>query len=256
MFGADPTARIALMLRRWRSRIGISAPRVTVRTQLPWHWRALSVIFLAACSLALAGWIYDAGLRFAGFHSQSSANELALLRDQVQKLTTELELANKKANSSDSRLTIESTAQDRLAVQIRSLEEENIRLKADLAVFENLAGNDQGPPSLEISRLQMIPEGNDGRYRFRLLIGQRGGARDREFKGNLQLTVTAIREGQAVNFEFPGKGETNLGQYSVTVRRFGRVEGLIRIPDNLRIQSVVARVLEAGQLRSTSMANF
>jgi hypothetical protein len=44
MFGSFASSRLALMLRRLRGRFGISAPRVAVRTHLPWYWRALSVI--------------------------------------------------------------------------------------------------------------------------------------------------------------------------------------------------------------------
>jgi hypothetical protein len=252
MFGFDPASRLAVSLRRWRGRIGISAPRLAIKTELPWHWRALSMVFLGGCSLALAGWIYDSGSRFAGFHMESSSQELAGLRDQVEQLRKELEQATKIASSSDSRLKIESTAQDRLVDQLKSLEEENIRLKADLAMFENLAGNEQGPPGLEISRLQLHQEGDKGQYRFRLLIAQKGLARDKEFKGNLQLTVSALQGSQVIVLNLPSKGELNPGQYSVLVRRFGRVEGVFRVPSGVSIQRVEARVLESGVVKAAS----
>ena len=252
MFRLDPTSRLALSLRRWRSRIGISAPRVTIRTQIPWHWRVLAVAFLGACALVLAGWIYDAGRRFAGFHSESSAQELTDLRERVGHLSKELEQATKIASSSDSRLTIESTAQNRLVAQIKSLEEENIRLKSDLAMFENLVSNDRGPPGLEISRLQLHSEGGAGDYRFRLFIVQKGGASDREFKGNLQLTVFLTQDGRQVVVNLPAKDEINLSQYSVVARRFGRLDGIFHVPAKARIQRVDARVLESGVIKATT----
>jgi hypothetical protein len=252
MFGFDPTSRLAVSLRRWRGRIGISAPRLAIKTELPWHWRALSVLLLVGCSLALAGWIYDSGSRFAGFHGESSSQELTTLRNQVEQLRRELDQATRIASSSDSRLKIESTTQDRLVDQIKSLEEENIRLKADLAMFENLAGNDQGPPGLEISRLQLHQEGDKGQYRFRLLIAQKGSGRDREFKGNLQLTVSALQGNQPIVLNLPGKGELNPGQYAVLVRRFGRLEGVFRVPSGVSIQRVEARVVESGVVKATS----
>lgn len=249
-------SRVALILRRWRNRIGISAPRVAIRTELPWHWRALSVMVLAGCSLALAGWIYDAGLRFAGFHIELSAQEVAELRGRIQQLSGELEQASKIANSSDSRLKIESTAQDRLATQIKSLEEENTRLKADLAMFENLAGNEDGPPHLEISRLQVIPEAEQGQYRFRLLIAQKGDVKDREFKGRLQLVVTLLQGTRTAIIELPGKVEANPAQYVVAVRRFGRIEGVFRVPELAHIQRVEARLIEGQAVRATSVLPF
>lgn len=253
MFGLDPTSRFALKLRRWRSRIGIAAPRVAVKSEVPLHWRVLSVLILVGCSLALAGWIYTSGLRFAGFHIESSAQELTELRNQVQQLRDELERTSKIADSSDSRLKIESTAHDRLATQIKSLEEENTRLKADLAMFENLAGNDQGPPGLEIARLQVMPEGERGQYRFRVLVAQKGASRD--FKGSLQLVVRLVQGSQTAIMELPGKSG-NPTQYLMSIRRFGRVEGLFRIPDGASIAHVEARLLENGVVKASNSVSL
>jgi chromosome segregation ATPase len=144
MFGSFASSRLALILRRLRGRFGISAPRVAVRTHLPWYWRALSVIMLSGASLALAGWIYDAGRQFAGFDQGISEQEIAAMRERVATLEVELESARKIANSSESRLRIESTSQERLAKQISTLEEENSRLKADLATFESLGRRSDG----------------------------------------------------------------------------------------------------------------
>ena len=55
------------LLRSVRRRFGISAPKMTVRTHLAWYWRWTAMVLFASVSLALAAWIYDAGMRFAGF---------------------------------------------------------------------------------------------------------------------------------------------------------------------------------------------
>jgi hypothetical protein len=57
MFRPFASSRLALTLRRLRGRFGISAPRVAIRTHLPWYWRALAIVVLSGVSLALAGWI-------------------------------------------------------------------------------------------------------------------------------------------------------------------------------------------------------
>ena len=52
------------LIRKVRQRFGISAPRLTVRTQLAWYWRWLGLLVSAAIVLAIAAWMYDAGRRF------------------------------------------------------------------------------------------------------------------------------------------------------------------------------------------------
>jgi len=250
MFGSFASSRLALNLRRLRSRFGISAPRVLVRTHLPWYWRALSVVVLSGASLALAGWIYDAGQRFAGFHQGASEHEIAGMRERMAQLQTDLEAARKVANASESRLRIESTAQERLTAQLRTLEEENTRLKSDLATFESLAGEQVGNSGLAISRLQILPVGG-GEYRYRLLVAQTGEKKDKEFNGMIQLVATVQRGKDTAIMQFPATGDPAASQYQVHFRYFRRLEGTFKLAAEARIQRVEARLIQDGVVKAS-----
>lgn len=250
MFGPFASSRLALTLRRLRGRFGISAPRVAIRTHLPWYWRALSIVVLAGVSLALAGWIYDAGQRFAGFHQGASAHEIAEMRERLGKLEFELEGARRVANSSESRLRIESTAQERLSAQIKNLEEENIRLKADLATFESLAGGQVGTAGLAISRLQIVP-GGGGQYRYRLLLAQTGDKKDKEFIGLLQFVATVQQGKETVMIQIPAAGDPATDQYQVNFRYFRRLEGTFKLAAEDRILRVEARLIQGGIVKAS-----
>jgi hypothetical protein len=250
MFGSFASSRLALTLRRLRGRFGISAPRVAVRTHLPWYWRALSVVLLAGASLALAGWIYDAGQRFAGFHQGASEHEIAGMRERIERLESDLEAARKVANASESRLRIESTAQERLTAQIMTLEEENNRLKSDLATFESLAGGQTGNPGLAISRLQILPAGG-GQYRYRLLLAQTGEKKDKEFNGMIQLIATVQRGAETVMMQFPAAGDPAASQYKVSFRHFRRLEGTFKLAAEERVQRVEVRLIQDGVVKAS-----
>lgn len=238
------------MLRRLRSRFGISAPRVAVRTHLPWYWRALSVIVLSAASLALAGWIYDAGQRYAGFHQGASEHEIAEMRERIVKLESELDGARKVANASESRLRIESTSLEQLSMQIKTLEEENTRLKSDLATFESLAGGQTGNSGLAISRLQILPAGA-GQYRYRLLLAQTGDKKDKEFKGMIQLIATVQRGRETAMMQIPAAGDPAASQYEVSFRYFRRLEGTFKVAPETKIQRVEARLIQDGSVKAS-----
>lgn len=250
MFGSYASSRLALTLRRLRSRFGISAPRVAVRTHLPWYWRALSVVVLSGASLALAGWIYDAGQRFAGFHQGASEQEIAEMRERVAQLEADLESTRKVANASESRLRIESTSQEQLSLQIRTLEEENTRLKSDLATFESLAGGQVGNSGLAISRLQILP-GGGGQYRYRLLLAQTGDKKDKEFNGMIQLIATVQRGKETAMMQFPAVGDPAASQYQVNFRYFRRLEGTFKVAAEARIQRVEARLIQDGVVKAS-----
>ena len=255
MFGPFTSSRLALTLRRLRGRFGISAPRVAVRTHLPWYWRALSVIMLSGASLALAGWIYDAGRQFAGFHQGASEQEIEAMRDHVAKLETELESARKVANSSESRLRIESTSQERLAKQISALEEENSRLKADLATFESLAGGQTGNSGLAISRLQVLSSGG-GQYRYSLLLAQTGEKKDKEFNGMIQVVAIVQRGKETAMMQFPAADDPAASQYRVSFRHFRRLEGTFKVAAEARIQRVEVRLIQDGAVKASQSVNL
>jgi hypothetical protein len=250
MFGSFASSRLALTLRRLRGRFGISAPRVAIRTHLPWYWRALSIVVLSGVSLALAGWIYYAGQRFAGFHQGASEHEIAEMRERLAKLESELAGARKVASSSESRLRIESTSQERLTAQIKALEEENTRLKADLATFESLAGSQIGNTGLAISRLQIVP-GGGGQYRYRLLLAQTGDKKDKEFNGMIQFIATVQQGKETVMMQFPAAGDPAAGQYQVHFRYFRRLEGTFKLAAEDRVLRVEARLIQDGAVKAS-----
>ena len=69
----------------------IAAPKMAVRTHIPWYLRALFLIVVMSISIAFAAWIYDAGRRFAGFDRDEVQQELTDLRTKTQSLTQEAE---------------------------------------------------------------------------------------------------------------------------------------------------------------------
>ena len=205
---------------------------------------------LSGASLALAGWIYDAGQRFAGFHQGASENEIAAMRERMAQMESELERTRKVANVSESRLRIESTSQEQLAAQIKTLEEENTRLKSDLATFESLAGGQVGESGLAISRLQILP-GGGGQYRYRLLLAQTGSKKDKEFKGMIQLIATVQRGRETAMMQFPAVGDPASGEYQVNFRYFRRLEGTFKVAADARVQRVEARLVQDGVVKAS-----
>ena len=107
-------SRLAVALRRWRSRYGISAPRVAVRTHIPWYWRILATIAVLSISIAIAGWVYDAGRKIAGFDRRETEQEMTALRDRVDELQKEAAKLRALVNAGESNLQIERTAQQQL----------------------------------------------------------------------------------------------------------------------------------------------
>lgn len=241
------------MLRRWRGRFGISAPRVAVRTHLPWYWRALAAVVVLGLALALAGWIYDAGRRFSGFDRGETQQELSDLRAKSSMLEQEVARLRSLADASESKLQIELTTQQQLTRQAKALEDENSRLKEDLSVFENLAQAEGPEGSLSINRLRIEADMAD-QYRYRMLVAIQGGKKDREFNGSLQLALTLQQDGKNVMMVVPAVEGAAARSFELRFKHFRRIEGTFKIPTGARLKSVEVRLLQDGKVKAAKTA--
>ncbi len=240
-----------MILRRFRRRFGISTPKVAVRTHIPWYWRALATIAVMSISFALAGWVYDAGRKIAGFDRHETEQEMNALRDRVAELEQETTKLSALANAGESTVQIERTAQQQLVRQVKALEQENGRLKEDLAFFENLAAAEGKEAGFTINRLRIEPNGNPGQYRYRMLAAAQGGKKDREFRGSVQLIVSLQQEGKSAMMTLPAPSDPARSRFNINFKHFQRIDGIFQVPAEARVTSVEARLVQDGVTRAS-----
>jgi uncharacterized protein DUF6776 len=237
-------------------RFGITAPRVSVRTEMPWYLRWIVVLVLAALAAAVGMWMYNAGQRLSGFDREEMARKLSAANAELDANRKELERLRAIANASDSRIAIERTAQQRLAQQLRALEDENSNLREELAIFERMLSSDpRSAPAIAIYRFKVIPDVLPGEYRYRLLLISSGTQRDREFKGRLELVLSLMDQGKSAIIRLPQEGDAGASGFSLAFKYFRRVEGTFRVAPSAKLEQVQIRVLEEGsnQVRATQI---
>jgi hypothetical protein len=242
-----------------RQRFGIAAPRVAVHTEIAWYWRWIGVAVLVGISAAAAAWIYDAGRRFAGFDRNGVQDELATVKSELAAARAELDRLRAVANAADSRVSIERTAQQKLAQQIRALEQENARVREELAIFESMLSSDaRNAAALSIFRFKVEPDVLPGEYRYRMVLLTPSARRDRDFSGRLELVVNLTEAGRSAIMSFPEQADAGAGAFRLAFRYFRRVEGTFRVSPKARVESVQVRVYEAGspQPRATQTATL
>lgn len=245
------------LIRSIKRRFGISAPRMTVRTQLAWYWRWLLVVLVGGLTLVIAAWMYDAGRRFAGFDSSQVQDELAQLRASAARLEAENAKLRSLTDAADAKLRMEQSAQVQLVAQLKQFELENVRLKEDLAFFEGLIPNGQRGERLSIHRFTVQQAQQAGEYRYRLLLMQ-GGRRDQSFQGRIQLLGEVQEKGRNAMIPLTGEGLTDTGFQSLNFRFFHRVEGTFRLSPSARMRSIHVKVFEngVGEARAAQSANL
>ena len=230
---------------RWkllRRRLSVSAPRMTVRSHLPWPLRWAAAALALGFSAALALWAFEFGKNIAGL-DRSAKEELALLRVELSRLKSENERAVSVANTAESLLKTERSAQEKLAATVRDLEKEAEELRTNLAFFERLLP--AGSQGLAIRALR-AEASQPGRLRFQMLVMQSG--KDAvEFAGRYELTLSGTLGGRP--WTTPA---ADVSRGEIRLRQYARVEGEVIHPAELTLRSVQVRLFDArGDVRAT-----
>lgn len=241
---------------RWkllRRRLSISAPRMSVRSHMPWPLRWAAVALMFGFSAALALWAFEFGRNLAGLdHSdQVMRVELKQLRLEAEQLRGERDKAQSIANTADSLLKAERAAQERLVAQLKTLEAENLALKGDLGFFERLlpAAGGNGPAV----RALHAEVAGAGKLHYQLLVMQQGGRDSTEFKGRCELLLSGILDNRPWTLPV---GDTGT-QHTLQFRQYQRVEGVVQYPAQAIVKQVQVRVVDAnGQVRTTQLARL
>ncbi|MFT4242322.1 MAG: hypothetical protein QM569_08570 [Acidovorax sp.] len=230
-----------MRLRLLRRRLTISAPRVAVRSALPWpvRWLVLAVV-LGFCA-AVALWAFEFGKSIAGLDSVSR-DELLRLRAELARLKDEGRGQQNVASSAESLLVAERAAKERLMAQVRQLEADNRSLREDLGFFEKLipvAKTD----GLAIRGLQAeVLAGMQLRWQVLVIQAQRNAP---EFSGRLELVLTGTQDGRPWTQTQPPQGQP------LQFKQYRRMEGVLDLPPGAVVKTVTARVLEGTAVRAS-----
>ncbi|MCA0214391.1 MAG: hypothetical protein LCH79_14595 [Proteobacteria bacterium] len=229
-----------MRFRLLRRRLTISAPRMAVRSAMPWPFRwVIMAIVLGFCG-AVALWAFEFGKNIAGLDT-SGKEELVQLRAEVVRLREERDKAQSIANTSGSLLTAERAAQEKMAAQVRVLEADNRALRDDLGFFEKLIPS-TGQDGVSIRGLYAEVVG-ERQLKWQVLVLQPV-KNAPEFKGQIELTLAGLENGKPWTMALPG------GPQALQFRQYRRIEGIVDLPPQAVVKNVSARLVEGTATRA------
>ena len=233
---------------RWRllrRRLSISAPRMAVRSHLPWPLRWAVAALMLGFSAALALWAFEFGRGIAGLPQLThQANQtVELLQAQLSEIRADRDRAQSIANTADSLLKAERVTQQKLAEQVKQLEAANQSLKDDLGFFERLLPATGEGISVRALQIEMA---DAGQARYQLLVMQQGARVQPEFRGHFELTANGLLDGR------PWTESTPLVKQALQFKQYQRVDGVLPVPPKVQLKQVFVRVLDdRGVLRAS-----
>ena len=228
--------RFRLLIRR----LTVSAPRVSVRSSLPWPLRWFVRATVLGFCAAIALWAFELGKDIAGLDRdtkaqlQQSRAELVALRQELEALQATHQQAQSVANTADTLLLAEKASFEKLASVNRQLETTNRALQDDLGFFEKLIPA-VGSGGLAIRSLQ-VERVNERELKWQVLLFQpeRNAV---EFDGHLVLDFTGMLNGKPWTATLPPHGQ------AIKFKQYGRIEGMVELPAQVVLKGLTAKVM-------------
>jgi hypothetical protein len=221
-------------------RLTVSAPRMAVRSTMPWPLRWAGAAMVLGLCAAMSLWTFEFGKSLTGLDS-GTLEELARLRDEVTKLRQEQQSARWSSNASVSLLTAERTAQEHAAARMRALEAENRVLREDLGFFEKLIPtNGTGAVAIRALHAEVL-DGAQLKWQVLLIQPMKGA---REFRGRLEMSMSGTLDGKPWMMDLQG------GAQPLQFRNYRRAEGMVDLPAQAVVKNVSAKVMEGTATRA------
>lgn len=236
-----------MRLRLFLRRLTVSAPRMSVRSALPWPFRwIVAAVVLGFCA-AIGLWAFEFGKEIAGI-DDGRVEYLARLERDVADLQRELDAMKEErdkalalANTSTTMMTAEKAAQERLGTLNKQLEVDNQRLRDDLGFFEKLIPT-VGTEALAIRGLQA--EVQDGRQvKWQVLVIQPL-KNAPEFSGRLEISFSGLQAGRPWVATLPG------GPQTIKLRQYARAEGVFDLPPQTLLKGVSVKVMDGAMVKA------
>jgi hypothetical protein len=239
--------------RRTRQQFGISAPRMAVRTQIPWWGRGAAVALIAAVIAGMWWWGFDFGQLFGGANRREMQARMAALEADLATLRAEATLLRTRNSQLESEAAMARGAQEADARQTAELSAENAQLKEQAAFLQQLLADTNQEPGLSIPRLA-VERQSEELWRYRLLIVRGGNPRD-PFAGRLvlQATLRNADAGASTTLSLPEDQPETAAALKLEFKHYQRVEGTFRVPPGARVTALEARAFErsSGSPRAT-----
>lgn len=111
--------------RRLKSHFGATAKRVAVLSQRPWYWQWIAAGLLLFFGYLIGYWQFTGG-------------DYSELRNRAERLTKDNQSLQAKMVYSERQLQVEQATQSNLAKELTQLQDEDMKLKEDLAFYKSM----------------------------------------------------------------------------------------------------------------------
>jgi hypothetical protein len=231
-------------IRQLRKQFGVAAPKLSVKTHVAWHWRALGIGFVVAVVAWMVWTGFDAGQVLGGFYKSEADDRRTELERQIETLGAENKGLTSKVTRLESEMLMSKGAQDSLTRQALALQTENTQLKEELSYLQQLVSGSSKEGAITVRRATVERDDAD-QLHVRMLVAQ-GGAKGDPFVGQLNVSLELLQDGKRFHINLPDDQPETAMALKLSFKYYQRVDIVVRTPPAAVVRTVQARVFQAG----------
>lgn len=234
------------------NRQSINAPKLVVRPHVPWY-RRLLMSFVGLLLIAVLAY----GMYVIGQSTAQPASNIMVTADPVLEQILESNSCLEKYDTTlcsqlaelVRQLQISNATRADLVKQVKSLDEENERLREDLTLFQQMISGNEESSNVElvIHRFSLEAGQLPGEYLYTLLLAQ-GGQRLKEFSGKLEFVVGLLQNGEEKFISLVDENASK--EFPINFRFYHRLEKSFQIPADTVVKSLQVFIYENGSSKA------
>jgi len=206
------------------------------------RWRtALRLAAVVGVVLA-AGLLFEYGRYRGGYDVRAEAAARDALAEQIVRLTKERDGLKRRMAVIEQAARVDQQAYETIKRQLADEQAEMQELRQEVAFYRSIVNDGDAHRGLYIQNLQIQADGEDGGYRYRLILTRYMDSK-RLARGRIALVVEGRRDGRPARVAVEGGNRRNRFRF----RSFQEVTGHLSFPDGFTPERVVVRAIPQGK---------
>lgn len=194
-------------------------------------WRYLLPILLVLALPIVAWFAYQHGLNHSGASISLSLDRFFPVDVSVQKLREEKRELTQQLTILERASQIDREALTQVRAQLRTLGQETLRLREDLAFYKSIVVPEEGQQGLQIQNLRLQPGGNDSqRFHYEVVLTQ-ALKNDSQIEGKLRFSIEGVLGSETKELPLAELSNGSVKEHSFKFRYFQKLDGTIQLPE-------------------------
>lgn len=217
-----------------------------VRRRPPWKSRLIVFVSVAATAIVLYG-IFELGRQVGGY---SKFAEMQRRRELLAKVET-LEQDNEKLRADIAAIELDRSVDRKTNADVKKtlaeLQAQVLKQREQLAFYQGIVQPEEGLGGLRVQRFQIVDAGAENRYQLRMLLVQ-SIRQDAVASGSAIIEIEGVLNNEPVQLSLAEVGATKRadGQVPFKFKYFQNIEQDIALPKNFEPRAVTVEV-RSGQ---------